>query len=70
MNALPGELKFQETEKSQIQEMYEHEHLPITLRYHENANKVYLEGNKLITFQYVRIMEMRGMEREKTGNGE
>ena len=64
INALPAELKFAFLQDEGGQLMYEHEHLPITLRYHENIQEVYLEGYDVITYQYVRILEMKGRERD------
>ena len=66
INALPLELKFAILQDDVSQLMYEREHLPITLRYHTNTKEVYLEGNDLVTFQYVRILEMKGGERDMT----
>ena len=66
INALPAELKFALLREDVGQLMYEHEHLPITLRYHANTQEVYLEGYDVITYQYVRILEMKGRERDMT----
>ena len=62
IEGLPMELKLVLCEDEHFQQTYEHEHLPITLRYTKTTGTIHMEGNELITFQFDRILERMGGE--------
>ena len=70
IEAPPMELKLVIREDEHLQQTYEHEHLPVTLRYTKTTGSIHMEGNVLITPQYDGMLERMGGEINLTGRSD